>query len=460
MSDKPPILYAVLAGNLDCVKERVEAGGDIDWMDGQRGTALMQAAQRGHRKILEYLIDKGADVNLKNPEGITALDWASDPGIADILAKSGAVAGKPKDSEEKPFEPESDGWQPEEDVTKIDFWRWDVSKENYGSWKQRIDASSVDPYSILSGFLASKDPSERAKAINALYDFRVEPVKQIIERVLELLESDEDLSVQDRAAVFCDSYKIKGAKYILLRHLETYSDAGLVHEDIAGLILRFIQVLETLDAQEALPFILKLNRQSPYLSRFTKRDVKPVNFPAKNVGEYVNLSVGHSPLFSGRTGPSCPSCEIPLPEIIRLYHPLGPADPIGNQGVPFFRCMYCVMHSPLYIKLGPPLTVLEVPDVDQYPEECRYDDDGEKWAVRWSDANEADDADFCAILGGEPDWVHDDETPTCPECKAKMAFACELGNQERTFDVVEFGCTDYFFWCGKCRVTASIFQSD
>lgn len=48
--------------------------------DNNGATALFVAAASGHSKIVQLLIKNGADVNLKNNEGLTPLHAASDFG--------------------------------------------------------------------------------------------------------------------------------------------------------------------------------------------------------------------------------------------------------------------------------------------------------------------------------------------------------------------------------------------
>lgn len=45
------------------------AGGKIDVVQASGMTALLYAVQRSHIKIVEYLLDKGADIEHKNSEG-------------------------------------------------------------------------------------------------------------------------------------------------------------------------------------------------------------------------------------------------------------------------------------------------------------------------------------------------------------------------------------------------------
>ena len=55
------------------------------------------AANHGHKVIVEPLIANGADVNPKDEDGETPLDWAisrKHPEIADLLRKHGAKTGE------------------------------------------------------------------------------------------------------------------------------------------------------------------------------------------------------------------------------------------------------------------------------------------------------------------------------------------------------------------------------
>jgi hypothetical protein len=48
-------------------------------------TALMLAAYGGHLKVVNYLLEKGADLSAKDDSGETALDKAKEKGHADIV---------------------------------------------------------------------------------------------------------------------------------------------------------------------------------------------------------------------------------------------------------------------------------------------------------------------------------------------------------------------------------------
>ncbi len=69
---------AVLSGNLEAVKQHIEAGTDINKKDAMSGsTPLITAASFGKNDIAKVLIDAGADLRLKNNDGSTALHVAA-----------------------------------------------------------------------------------------------------------------------------------------------------------------------------------------------------------------------------------------------------------------------------------------------------------------------------------------------------------------------------------------------
>jgi len=66
-----------MLGHLNLVEILLEAGADIDAKDFDNGwTALMQATYYGQAHIAKYLIRRGANVNLRAKNGVTAFDMA------------------------------------------------------------------------------------------------------------------------------------------------------------------------------------------------------------------------------------------------------------------------------------------------------------------------------------------------------------------------------------------------
>ena len=67
-TDKAPAISihdAAMTGNIEAVKRDLAAGVDVNAKDKYGWTPLHWAAREGHKKIVELLIDKGADVNEK-----------------------------------------------------------------------------------------------------------------------------------------------------------------------------------------------------------------------------------------------------------------------------------------------------------------------------------------------------------------------------------------------------------
>ncbi|WP_049975690.1 ankyrin repeat domain-containing protein [Chthoniobacter flavus] len=77
---KPPILAHALNGNMDAVKQYIEANENPNATDEAGNTPLMMAVVMDHVDVVEYLLAHGADPFLKNRAGDTAL----------VIAKRGA----------------------------------------------------------------------------------------------------------------------------------------------------------------------------------------------------------------------------------------------------------------------------------------------------------------------------------------------------------------------------------
>lgn len=69
---------AIISGNLEVVKQHIEAGTDINMKDAMSGsTPLITAASFGKTDISKALIDAGADLSIKNNDGSNALHVAA-----------------------------------------------------------------------------------------------------------------------------------------------------------------------------------------------------------------------------------------------------------------------------------------------------------------------------------------------------------------------------------------------
>lgn len=75
------------------VASLIERGADLEAPDAEGMTPLMLAVDKGHAKCVQLLVDAGADVNAKDPGGDTALIIAADKGrldCAEMLIAKGA----------------------------------------------------------------------------------------------------------------------------------------------------------------------------------------------------------------------------------------------------------------------------------------------------------------------------------------------------------------------------------
>ena len=71
------ILEAANKGNIEAVKQHLDAGTDVNAKDSARWTPLHYAAANGHKEVVELLIARGADVNAKDVNGGTPLHIAA-----------------------------------------------------------------------------------------------------------------------------------------------------------------------------------------------------------------------------------------------------------------------------------------------------------------------------------------------------------------------------------------------
>jgi len=80
-------------GNIEAVKQHLDAGTDVNAKDEDGYTPLYAVAGGGHKEIAELLIAKGADVNPKREDGATPLLIAAVAGhkeVAELLIAKGA----------------------------------------------------------------------------------------------------------------------------------------------------------------------------------------------------------------------------------------------------------------------------------------------------------------------------------------------------------------------------------
>ena len=76
-----PLHYACAKGHLDIAQFLIANGAKVDSLNLGGTTPLMMAVQSGNELLVKLLLDKGANLQLRNAEAITAID------IADIYGK-------------------------------------------------------------------------------------------------------------------------------------------------------------------------------------------------------------------------------------------------------------------------------------------------------------------------------------------------------------------------------------
>jgi ankyrin repeat protein len=82
-----PLHYACTKGNLEVAQFLIANGAMVDGLSPGNTTALMMAVQSGNEQLVKLLLDKGADLQLRNANGLSAID------IADIYDKLGISEG-------------------------------------------------------------------------------------------------------------------------------------------------------------------------------------------------------------------------------------------------------------------------------------------------------------------------------------------------------------------------------
>ena len=79
-----PLCNAILKGDLETVKKFIEYGTDVNEMSNGL-TPLMLAARYNKVDILKYLLEKGADKQIKDERGNTALKYAENSKSTEAL---------------------------------------------------------------------------------------------------------------------------------------------------------------------------------------------------------------------------------------------------------------------------------------------------------------------------------------------------------------------------------------
>eukprot|EP00613_Pedinella_sp_CCMP2098_P044718 CAMPEP_0171798054 /NCGR_PEP_ID=MMETSP0991-20121206/70338_1 /TAXON_ID=483369 /ORGANISM="non described non described, Strain CCMP2098" /LENGTH=616 /DNA_ID=CAMNT_0012409265 /DNA_START=85 /DNA_END=1931 /DNA_ORIENTATION=+ len=81
------LIYAAQKGHASIARTLIEAKTELNCENKMKSTALMVAAYHGHDSIVRDLIEADADVNHKNQDGETAVMWAAEKGHTNVIKK-------------------------------------------------------------------------------------------------------------------------------------------------------------------------------------------------------------------------------------------------------------------------------------------------------------------------------------------------------------------------------------
>src|SRR5579871_6529891 len=97
MDEQIELMDAVLSGKTHLVKKLIETNPDVD-IDSRTDygeTLLMQAIYKGHLKIADYLLSRGANIHFKNKSGFDAFSYAISLGDKHLIKRLVALGAVP-----------------------------------------------------------------------------------------------------------------------------------------------------------------------------------------------------------------------------------------------------------------------------------------------------------------------------------------------------------------------------
>jgi ankyrin repeat protein len=95
MSNSQKVTALMRAHEVIIVEALLRAGADVNLRDSRGYTALMWAAEVGHASIVKKLITAGTDVNVRGNDGKAAIDITGNDEIKKMLTEAGAEQKKP-----------------------------------------------------------------------------------------------------------------------------------------------------------------------------------------------------------------------------------------------------------------------------------------------------------------------------------------------------------------------------
>ena len=141
------IWKAAASGNIEAIKQHLEAGTDVDAKEPPGGsTPLLVAATFGQVEAVKFLIEKGANVNAGSNDGATALHGAAffcHTEIVKLLLGEGAVVDAKNIRGETPLDAVAGDWSQElEGIYKwlAELWKLQLDLERIQATRPKIAA--------------------------------------------------------------------------------------------------------------------------------------------------------------------------------------------------------------------------------------------------------------------------------------------------------------------------------
>jgi ankyrin repeat protein len=76
-----PLMFAAREGDVESARLLLEAGANVNDATEEEGSVLVVASASGHEKLAIFLLDKGADPNVKDGYGVAAIHYALHDGL-------------------------------------------------------------------------------------------------------------------------------------------------------------------------------------------------------------------------------------------------------------------------------------------------------------------------------------------------------------------------------------------
>ena len=141
------IWKAAASGNIEAIKQHLEAGTDVDAKEPPGGgTPLLVAATFGRIEVAKFLIEKGANVNARSNDGATALHGAAffcHTEVVKLLLGKGAVVDAKNIRGEAPLDAVAGDWSQElEGIYKwlAELWKLQLDLERIKATRPKVAA--------------------------------------------------------------------------------------------------------------------------------------------------------------------------------------------------------------------------------------------------------------------------------------------------------------------------------